>query len=110
MPRAKRVCRTPGCAEVTDSTFCAEHALENARNQKSRRGTTTQQGYGWNYQKERKRALANQSYCAVCGEPFTTSNPATGGHRRALRNGGTTSDGIEAQCRRCNYGWRRTGL
>ena len=48
--------------------------------------------------------------CVICGQPFTEDNPMTGGHKVAIRNGGTSADGLEAQCRRCNYAWRSNGL
>jgi hypothetical protein len=40
---------------------------------------------------------------------FTADNPATGGHVISIRDGGTTADGIKAECARCNYGWQTTG-
>lgn len=74
------------------------------------RGTTTARGYGHDYQVEREAALAGATHCAKCGTEFTPDNPATGGHRVAIRDGGTLADGIAPHCRLCNYGWRRTGL
>jgi len=76
---------------------------------RSRRGTTTERGYGHAYQVERAAVLAEATHCSICEEPFTEDNPATGGHLVAIRDGGTLADGIGPHCRRCNYGWRRTG-
>jgi hypothetical protein len=74
------------------------------------RGSAAQRGYGYAHRKAAARAKADATHCTQCGTPFTADNPATGGHLKAIRNGGSAGDGIEAQCRRCNYGWRRTGL
>lgn len=75
-----------------------------------RRGSTTARGYGHDYQVERTAALAGATHCTQCGSKFTADNPATGGHQVAIRDGGTLADGLAPHCRRCNYGWRRTGL
>lgn len=106
MPRARRVCREHGCHETTTSTRCAECQ----RKYEAQRGSAAKRGYGHAHRKATARAKAKVTHCARCGLPFTADNPATGGHIKAVRNGGSVHDGIEAQCRRCNYGWRRTGL
>jgi hypothetical protein len=67
--------------------------------------------YGPDYQRAQKAAIANAGpSCPNCGQPYTASNPPTGGHAVPVREGGSTQDGVVAQCRRCNYGWKRTGL
>lgn len=68
-----------------------------------------QRGYGRDYDLARAVALAtSDGTCPTCGEAFTAANPPTGGHRKPISGGGTTADGIFAQCRRCNYGRRPT--
>lgn len=74
-----------------------------------RRGRRQQRGLGADYDRARETALAGATHCCTCGRPFTTENPATGGHVVARRHGGTAADGIRAECRDCNYGWERTG-
>ncbi len=94
-------CGTPG----------VRHLCRRCRTvREQRRGSTTERGYGATYQQQRDAALDGATHCTRCGEPFTEENPPTGGHVKALRNGGGTVEGIEPQCRRCNFGWRRTGL
>lgn len=67
--------------------------------------------YDWEYEKARNAAVAAAGErCPNCGEHYTPTNPPTGGHAQPVRRGGSTADGIVAHCRRCNYGWRRTGL
>lgn len=107
MPRAGKVCSRSGCpAKATFRGMCPTHAREY----EARRGTNAQRGYDYAFRKASAEAKAKATHCAECGDQFTASNPATGGHVRAVRHGGSTSDGITAQCRRCNLGWRRTGL
>lgn len=106
MARAKRVCREDGCGEPTTSTRCTARQ----RKHEAERGSAAQRGYGHAHRKATAAAKANATHCTRCGTPFTPDNPATGGHRVAVRHGGTSHDGIEAQCRRCNYGWRKSGL
>jgi len=111
MARAGRIC--PGyagerCTEVLSPsiTRCPTHALAYER----ARGSAARRGYGARHRHATRHATEGATNCTSCGEAFTPANPATGGHRRALRHGGTLAHGIEAQCRRCNYGWRRSGL
>lgn len=102
-----RVCAEPGCPTITDQTRCPPHRA--AREQQ--RGTRTARGYDNDYLRAATRAKRTAgSTCPRCNERFTADNPPTGGHIVAIRDGGSTHDGIEAQCRRCNLGWRRTGL
>lgn len=106
MPRAMTICSTPGCGTPAATRGqCRAHSAEAER----RRGTRQQRGLGADYQRARTIALANATRCATCQQPFTPDNPATGGHVKARRLGGTTADGIQAECRRCNMGWQRTG-
>ena len=104
MPRAPRVCPRSGCPTLTAGGYCQLHARELDR----ARGTTTERGYGHDYQQARAAALDGATHCVTCGEPFTEDNPATGGHVVDIRHGGTVAHGIVAQCRRDNLGWRRT--
>ena len=101
-----RICRTPRCPHFAGPRgLCPDCSAEQER----ARGSSTQRGYGADYQRARDRAVRTGKACRTCGGPFTEDNPATGGHVVAVRAGGSTADGIEAECRRCNYGWRRTG-
>ena len=107
MARASKVCSAHGCPNIATfrgmCTSCA-HDYEVAR------GSTTQRGYDARYRKEARAVKEKATHCSECGVKFTLDNPATAGHTTAQRHGGTTDDGLVAQCRRCNYGWRKTGL
>lgn len=101
-----KVCAEPGCPTLTPGTRCPTHERKRERE----RGTATERGYDADY----RRQLASPEYvnataCATCGVTFTQDNPKTGGHSVAIRDGGYGSQ-VVAQCRRCNYGWKRTGF
>ena len=101
-----RVCAVPGCPRLQPETKCAEHRREAER----ARGTRQARGYDAAFERaKRTPEYVNATHCANCGQPFTRDNPKTGGHSVALRDGGKGSE-ILPHCRRCNYGWQRTGL
>lgn len=100
---ALRVCPAPGCGELTEGGRCAEHRREADL----ARGTKQSRGYDADYDRARAAALASATHCSKCGGQFTAENPATGGHVKDIRAGGSTKDGIQAECRRCNLGWRK---
>jgi hypothetical protein len=93
------------CGALSLGTRC--HPCTRARD--LARGTRQQRGYDATYERAREQALVAATHCATCGELFTLDNPATGGHVVARRNGGTTADGLKPECRRCNYGWEKSG-
>lgn len=100
------VCSVVDCPIVfRGSGKCPAHAaIADAA-----RGNRHERGYGYQHVLAVKAVTQGATHCAVCGEPFTPENPATGGHLIAIRNGGTSADGYQPECRRCNYGWERTG-
>ena len=103
MPRATKRCGVDQC----ESTLpCATHTRVRYPDL---RPSSAARGYGSKYRKVRDQAVAGQVICPRCNRPYTPENPATGGHVVPQREGGSLEDGVVAQCRRCNYGWRRTG-
>lgn len=69
------------------------------------RGTRQQRGLDGEYDRLRPLVLGDATRCAVCGQPFTSDNPATLGHIIPRRRGGTNDRAnLRAECRRCNYG------
>lgn len=101
-----KVCSEPGCPRLQPETRCIDHR----RKREKTRGTRQQRGYDAAFEHAKQEPeYVNATHCTECGEPFTADNPKTGGHSVALRNGGHGSK-ILPHCRRCNYGWARTGL
>lgn len=110
MPRKPgKPCTTPGCPNVVPAGAggkCGEcrPIAEQAR------GSRHERGYGAEHERSGDQALRGKTHCERCGEPFTSDNPPQRGHVVAQRRGGQASDGYAAHCRRCNLGWRRSGL
>lgn len=103
----KQVCND--CKRITDR-HKSGRCLDCRRAADKQRGTNRERGYDAQFARDRKAPeyLAS-THCVECGQPFTEDNPRTAGHVVAIRDGGQGS-GVVPQCRRCNYGWRRTGL
>lgn len=104
---AKRACSTPGCPRLIEAgrSRCAECARVKDR----QRGSAAERGYDAAFEAAKRRPeYVNATHCTECGDPFTPSNPKTAGHIKAIRKHGPNSAGITPQCRRCNFGWRRT--
>jgi hypothetical protein len=71
---------------------------------------THSQDYGRAYEVAKQDpAYRYASQCCACNEPFTSDNPKTAGHVEALRFG-TRLNVVVPTCRRCNSGWRASGL
>lgn len=101
-----KVCLEPGCPVLTSKSRCPAHT----RSHDKARGTRQQRGYDADYEQQlRSPEYLSATHCGNCGEPFTADNPKTGGHSVAIRAGGKGSK-VVPHCRRCNYGWSRTGL
>lgn len=105
-----RVCAEPGCPAIVKAG-ARDGRCDRCRRARDReRGTRQRRGYDADFERQKRRPeYVNATHCAECGELFTTDNPKTGGHSVAIRNGGKGST-VLAHCRRCNYGWERTGL
>lgn len=72
MPRAKRICSTPGCPEVTDTGRC-----EGCRREAERqRGTARRRGYDRRHERTFRRGVLAKDPLCVC-----TDQTATDAHR-----------------------------
>lgn len=86
------------CGRPADGPRCAQHKRPSPR----------ARGYDAEYERAlRSPAYVAATHCLTCGRPFTSDNPKTGGHVKAIRHGGTAADGIFPQCAGCNYGDNR---
>lgn len=80
MPRsAKRPCSYPGCGALTDSGRCDRHKHVARKQHDERRGSSTERGYGYRWQKASKAYLAAHPLCqcADCDEGRKRLLPAT---------------------------------
>jgi 5-methylcytosine-specific restriction protein A len=73
---AKRPCSWPGCNTLVDSGRCDKHKRQERRSYDEYRGSASSRGYGWKWQKYRKRFLAAHPLCAIC-EANGRVTPAT---------------------------------
>lgn len=96
---AKRVCSEPGCGQLVDRGLCSTHRAEARR----RRGTTTQQGYGWAHQKRRARLVpqAIGTRCPRCGNPMTDPTEMDAAHTTPVALD-PTSVADHVLCATCN--------
>jgi 5-methylcytosine-specific restriction endonuclease McrA len=70
----------------------------------ARRDTTTQRGLGAQYQRARRRILANSNLCWICGKPEAT----TADHLTPRSRGGDNSDAnLRPAHARCNASHRQ---
>lgn len=101
------------CGTLTANRRCSPCQSAYNRTRDQRRGTSTQRGYGHAYRVRRAEALDGATHCRTCGQPFTESNPATGGHVTPLRDlswadrqASAATAQVEPECQGCNYGNR----
>lgn len=80
MTRAKRICATPGCPAITDSSYCTAH--QRARDRA--RGSREQRGYGHAHRELRKAFIpehqAGTLICWRCRELILPNEPFHLGH------------------------------
>jgi 5-methylcytosine-specific restriction protein A len=101
MPTLKRLC--PGCKRA----LIASPAMRCPACQRTRdaqRGTTTERGLGWEYQRKRARILARDGYvCWLCHQPgaHTVDHVVP-----RARGGDDSDDNLRAAHGSCNSGRR----
>jgi 5-methylcytosine-specific restriction endonuclease McrA len=81
---------------------CAKtYEREKSRARRARLGTTSQRGYGSDYQRRREAAIRAQPWCSDCGHTGSENNPLTAEHVVPVSQGG--KDGpLTVLCRSCN--------
>ena len=95
-----KVCPTPNCGTLVRTGKCTPCQQAD----RHRRGTTTQQGYGWEHQKRRARLLAelvDGTPCPICHRPMNKTDPLDAGHATPIA---IDSDSIadRLECASCN--------
>ncbi len=96
MTRLARPCLT--CGAITrHGSRCPNCTARQER----KRGTTTQRGYGSDWQARSRHITRLVGRCEACGAEHTATNPLTLDHVIAKARGGT-DDLVQVLCRRCN--------
>lgn len=82
---------------------CPSCAKSREQQRDQRRGTRTQRGYGNDWDRLAKQAIAEQPWCTDCGHTGSEDNPLTGDHVVPLARGGERLPPVVVvRCRRCN--------
>lgn len=58
-----KVCYAIGCNALSVNTYCDKHKREKTQEQESKRLTSTQRGYDYEWRKFRKAYLADNIFC-----------------------------------------------
>lgn len=68
MPLAAfRPCNAPGCPElIRGQPYCSKHTAQRHAEDRQRRGSSSERGYGSRWQKYRKAYLARHPLCVMC--------------------------------------------
>lgn len=103
MPRLPgKVCARAGCGAVGAGRFCPKHAEEHKRLNPGWRSTTktpTERGYGAVWRKRRKRILARDPFCKLCGRRPSKAVD----HIKPKQEGGNDSDqNLRGICTPCH--------
>jgi len=66
-------CSHPGCGTLTRERWCAAHKLARYRDERERRGSTAERGYGSKWNRYRLRFLREHPLCAECARQGRTT-------------------------------------
>ena len=78
-----------------------KYERDRSRARRARVGTTSQRGYGSDYQRRRAGAIQAQPWCSDCGHRGSADNPLTAEHINPVSQGG--KDGpLAVLCPSCN--------
>lgn len=92
----KRPCKKPGCSTLTTGGYCDEHRNHAKVEADKRRGTATERGYNWRWQKARKIKLRENPLCERCKRVAVLVHHVD---RDPLNN---QRENLEALCRECH--------
>ncbi len=112
MPRKpKRPCRYPGCANLTDGTYCAEHEqFARQRYERFVRGYDTHERYGRTWRKVRDRYITAHPLCEKCAKAGRFVRAVLVHHILPLAEGGTNGDdNLMSLCVSCHEKIHRRG-
>jgi 5-methylcytosine-specific restriction protein A len=101
MPRALRVCPTPGCPTLTDAGRCADCAREADR----ARGSFRERGYGSGWDRSRLAVLERDVVCVLCPAPAVVADHYPEGRRELVARGISDPDALyrmRGLCRPCH--------
>lgn len=103
-------CREFGCPNLVKSRgqkgYCDDHSSKRSgwNRRVDRKGSTTERGYGYAWQKLRKQILQRDNYlCVKCGEDGRLAEANEVDHIKAKTHGGTDDWGnLQSLCTPCH--------
>jgi hypothetical protein len=75
--RSLRVCAELGCPELCTESRCLEHKRGDRRRREANRPSFRERGYDRQYDENRRRVLAEEIACYICGGPVDKALPGT---------------------------------
>ena len=112
MPRKpKKPCKYPGCARLTDGTYCEEHERVARQNyERFARGYDTHERYGGAWRKIRARYLAEHPLCEKCAANGRYVKASLVHHVKPIADGGThDAENLMSLCVACHEKMHRRG-
>ena len=109
--KAKKPCKYPGCARLTDGKYCAEHEpLMKGYYNRFARGYDTHERYGNAWQKIRDRYIKAHPICEKCAEAGRYVKASLVHHVKPLADGGThDEENLMSLCVACHEKIHRRG-
>lgn len=109
--KPKRPCKYPGCANLTDGSYCDEHVKTARQNyERYARGYDSHERYGSAWRKIRGRYLAAHPLCEKCAEAGRYVKAALVHHVRPIADGGTHDEAnLLSLCVSCHEKMHRRG-
>lgn len=96
--RPLRICKHPGCNELTRDARCPEHAKARRGEADGRRVSPSRRGYTAAWQRLRAYKLRRSPMCEQCGQPGQEVD-----HIMPLRAGGTNAyENLQTLCKSCH--------
>lgn len=105
MPRKpKKPCRFPGCPNLTDDMYCADHVhIMNARYNKYERPYDSSVRYGAEWRKIRNRYIQAHPLCEMCRGRGLVVAATEVHHKIPLSRGGSHDDeNLMSLCKSCH--------
>ncbi|MEV4767783.1 hypothetical protein [Micromonospora humida] len=88
MPRALKVCATPGCPQLVRTGRCTTHAAQAEQ----QRGTAAQRGYDHRWNRRRTAYLRRNPVCRLCPAKATVADHHPTSRRDLVAQGVTDPD------------------
>ena len=102
--KPKRPCSYPGCPNLTDGQYCADHvAIARRQYNKYERSPDINKKYGRAWKRIRDRHISQHPLCEVCKENGRLVPAEEVHHKKPISQGGTHArENLMSLCRSCH--------